>query len=180
MGTTQGIVNWLLQEDNPSVRLRTLTELCGLPEADGQVTAARRAAAQALPAARDLSWLALKGQVVVYSLTALAESGLSRRDVAIEPASLLPHGQSHPARTAGSPRPAHDGHLFPGRVLPCGPAHAARCTRCPRCVAGARLAGSLAPPGRQARRRRQGSAGGDFAGQSTYARACSSSTMLPC
>lgn len=80
------IVDWLLEEDNPGVRLRTLTALCAYPPDREEVRAARQAVTQTLPAARDLSWLELKGQIVVYSLTGLAESGLSGHHVAIEPA----------------------------------------------------------------------------------------------
>lgn len=79
------LLNWLLEENNPGVQLRTLTGLCKLPQDDEKVILARRRVMQTLPQARDLSWMQLKGQVLVYNLTALAESGLSRADVPIEP-----------------------------------------------------------------------------------------------
>ena len=78
------ILSWLLQEDNPGVRVRTLTGLVQLPRDHEKVRKARRLVLDALPTARDLSWMDLKGQVLVYNLTALAESGLSREDVSIE------------------------------------------------------------------------------------------------
>lgn len=79
------LLNWLLEENNPSVRLRTLIGLCDLSEDSKEVKAARRVVASTLQAASDLSWISLKGQKVTYNLTALAESGLSCKDVDIEP-----------------------------------------------------------------------------------------------
>jgi len=80
------IVDWLLAEDNPGVRVRTLTGLCGFAKDHEEVRSACRVVTQTLPAAYDLSWVNLKGQVLTYNLTALAESGLSYTDVSIEPA----------------------------------------------------------------------------------------------
>jgi hypothetical protein len=79
-------IEWLLEVDNPGVRLRTLTGLYGLSGDDEQVREARRLVVRTLPAARDLTWMEMKGQAVVYGLTALAEAGLSREDVPVEPA----------------------------------------------------------------------------------------------
>jgi hypothetical protein len=86
MKMNEGIVNWLLEEDNLSVRVRTLTGLCGFSKDHGKVRAACHVVTQTLPAAYDQSWVELKGQVLVYNLTALAESGLSYKDVSIETA----------------------------------------------------------------------------------------------
>jgi len=77
------LLNWLLDGDNPGVRLRTLIGLCGLSEDNKEVS--RRVVASTLEAANDLSWTSLKGQIITYDLTALAESGLSHKDVYIEP-----------------------------------------------------------------------------------------------
>ena len=85
MATDPIVLNWLLEENNPGVRLRTLKALCKLPDNDVVVIAARQLVTQTLPAARDLSWMQLNGQVLTYNLTALAESGLSRGDILIEP-----------------------------------------------------------------------------------------------
>ncbi len=81
MEISNDIINWLSEENNPGVRLRTLCELCGYSENHKDVKNARKLVLNSLEAARDLSWLALKGQKVVYNLTALAESGLSYKDI---------------------------------------------------------------------------------------------------
>jgi hypothetical protein len=78
------IVNWLLEEDNPGVRLRALTSLCGCPPGDPQMQSARRLVLESLPAARDLTWTESKGLALIYGLTALAECGLSRADLPLE------------------------------------------------------------------------------------------------
>jgi hypothetical protein len=85
MRTDKAVLDWLLEEDNPGVRVRALTGLCGLPQDHKDVKAARRLVTQTLHAAHDLSWMELKGLTLIYNLTALAESGLSRRDVRIGP-----------------------------------------------------------------------------------------------
>jgi len=77
-------VDWLLEGSNPLVRVRALLDLCGFSDGHTEVRKARRIAVRELPAARDLSWMSLKGQVLVYNLTAIAESGLSRRHVEVE------------------------------------------------------------------------------------------------
>jgi hypothetical protein len=79
------IINWLLESDNPGVRVRSLVELCGFPEDHPAVKEARCRVKQILSAASDPSWMALNGQILVYNLTALAEMGLTREDVPIEP-----------------------------------------------------------------------------------------------
>jgi hypothetical protein len=80
----EDIVNWLLEEDNPGVRLRALTGLCSYPPDHPQVQAARQLVLQTLPTAQDLSWIDGKGLQLVYNLTALAESGLSSSDLPLE------------------------------------------------------------------------------------------------
>jgi len=67
------------------VRLRTLIELCDPSEDHKEIKAARRVVVSKLQTASDLSWMSLKGQKVIYNLTALAESGLSYKNVHIEP-----------------------------------------------------------------------------------------------
>lgn len=77
-------LDWLLEEDNPGVRVRTLTGICGLPDDDAQVIAARELIIRTLDAAHDLSWMEEKGLKLRYNLTALAESGLTRNDVPVD------------------------------------------------------------------------------------------------
>jgi hypothetical protein len=84
MNEHEPTLNWLLEEDNPGVRVRALTGLCGYSPDHQEVMASRRLVVQTLPAARDLSWGDLKGQVLTYNLTALAESGLIHTDVPVE------------------------------------------------------------------------------------------------
>jgi hypothetical protein len=79
------IVNWLLENDNPCVRVRTLVELCGFSRDQPAVKEERYRVKQTLSVASDPSWMALNGQILVYNLTALAEAGLSCNDVNIEP-----------------------------------------------------------------------------------------------
>lgn len=79
------IRDWLLEENNPAVRLRTLTGLCGYPDNDPEVREARQRVKETLSAAVDLSWMDLDGQTLVYHLTALAEAGLVRDDLPVEP-----------------------------------------------------------------------------------------------
>jgi len=84
MEINNNILNWLLEDNNPGVSVRTLTELCGFSENHKKVKAARQLVVSSLEAAKDLSWMALKGQIIVYNLTALAESGLTRKDIKID------------------------------------------------------------------------------------------------
>lgn len=86
MSENEPILSWLLEDDNPGVRVRALTGLCEYPADHHTVTASRRLAIQALSAASDLSWMDMKGQILAYNLTALAESGLTCEDVPVEPA----------------------------------------------------------------------------------------------
>lgn len=79
------LLDWLLEEDNPGVRLRALTGLCGLPADHPRVREARNLVLATLDAARDLSWMEGKGLLLIYNLTALAEAGLTRGDMAIDP-----------------------------------------------------------------------------------------------
>jgi hypothetical protein len=85
MNNDRTILNWLLEEDNPGVRTRTLKELVGLVDDHIDVIRSRNTVKETLKAANDLSWMKLKGQILIYNLTALAESGLSYRDVKLEP-----------------------------------------------------------------------------------------------
>ena len=73
----EDIVNWLLENDNPGVRVRTLAELCSYPEDHPFVKEARQKVVQQFKPAHDFTWMALRGQVLVYNLTALAEWKLS-------------------------------------------------------------------------------------------------------
>jgi hypothetical protein len=81
----EDIVNWLLENDNPGIVARTLVGLCSYPKDHPFVKEARHRVVQQLKPAHDFSWMALKGQVLVYNLTALAEMGLTFEHVPIEP-----------------------------------------------------------------------------------------------
>lgn len=85
MNVDNELISWLLEESNPWVRLRALTGLCDLPEDHDEVKSSRLRVIQTLDAARDLSWMEQKGLALIYNLTALAESGLTREDVTIDP-----------------------------------------------------------------------------------------------
>jgi hypothetical protein len=78
-------MDWLLEDDNPGVRLRALRGLCDLPKEDEAVRAARQRVVEEFPLARDLTWMEKKGIVLIHNLTALAESGLSKEDLALGP-----------------------------------------------------------------------------------------------
>lgn len=77
-------LDWLLEESNPGVRVRTLAQLYDLPDDHPQVVAARQLVTQTLDVARDLSWTEKDSVQTVHNLVALAESGLTRNDVAID------------------------------------------------------------------------------------------------
>jgi hypothetical protein len=77
-------LEWLLEQDNPAVRVRALAELCGVPHGHPELIRARQSVLSWIPAARDQGWMSKKGLLVTYSLTALAESGLTREDVPID------------------------------------------------------------------------------------------------
>ncbi|MEN6355522.1 MAG: hypothetical protein ABFD83_00395 [Armatimonadota bacterium] len=78
-------LDWLLGEDNPGVRVRTLIGLCGLPNDDSQVITARSLVTRTLDVASDLSWIENDSVKIVQNVVALAESGLTRNDVFIDP-----------------------------------------------------------------------------------------------
>ncbi|MCE5322594.1 hypothetical protein LLG46_04665 [bacterium] len=72
-------LDWLLGEDNPGVRARTLTGLCDLPNDDKQVIEARKLVLETLDQARDLSWMENpRPTAPIRGLIALSESGLTR------------------------------------------------------------------------------------------------------
>jgi hypothetical protein len=81
----QGSLQWLLENEKPGVRLRTLRHLCGFPSDDPELQATRQSVTKTFTTAHDLSWITLKGQILVYNLTGLAEMGLTRQDIPIEP-----------------------------------------------------------------------------------------------
>lgn len=79
-------LNWLLEENVPGVRVRALIGLCCLSREDAPVQVACRTVLQSLPAALDLAWMENKGLPLLYALIALAECGLTREWLPIEPA----------------------------------------------------------------------------------------------
>lgn len=80
------VLDWLLEEDNPGVRLRALSGLCERPDNNAAMIATRRLVIETLGVARDLSWMQENGIRRMYNLTALAECGLTRDDVPVDPA----------------------------------------------------------------------------------------------
>lgn len=79
------VSDWLLEARNPWVRLRTLISLCELPIDDAQVSATHERVLETLSQAQDLSWMEEKGTNPIKHLTALAETGLCREDLSVDP-----------------------------------------------------------------------------------------------
>ena len=76
------IINWLLEDDNPAVKHRTLTELMRKSRTDHEVVRARERLLNTLPQATDKTWMTnLKGLWLTYNLLALAECGLTKEDI---------------------------------------------------------------------------------------------------
>jgi hypothetical protein len=84
MNKNPAMLNWLLEEENPGVRLRALTGLCGLPDGDPEVEATRRLVLKS-SMIEDVSWKEWKIHGPVYRLTALAEIGLRQGDGGVGP-----------------------------------------------------------------------------------------------
>jgi hypothetical protein len=78
------VIAWLLEPDNPGVRVRTMTELCGTPDDSADANTVRQQVSQWLDAARDRTWMSKKGLALNYGLTALAEAGLRRVDMPMD------------------------------------------------------------------------------------------------
>ncbi len=81
----QTLLDWLSEDNNPGVRLRALTGLRNLASDHPEVVAARAQVLQTLEQARDLSWMSGKGLALLYNLVAVAESGLVRGDLPVDP-----------------------------------------------------------------------------------------------
>ncbi len=76
------IIDWLLEDDNPAVRHRTLTELLGKSRTDSEGAKVRERLLNTLPQAVDKTWMmSTKGMLVTYNLLALAECGLTKEDI---------------------------------------------------------------------------------------------------
>jgi hypothetical protein len=76
------IINWLLENDNPAVKHRTLTELLGKSKTDSEVVRIRERVLNTLPQATGKTWMMdLKGLWLTYNLLALAECGLTKEDI---------------------------------------------------------------------------------------------------
>ncbi|OGO04493.1 MAG: hypothetical protein A2Y60_06525 [Chloroflexi bacterium RBG_13_54_9] len=76
------IINWLLEDDNPAVKHRTLTELLGKSGIDSGVARIREQVLNNIPQAIDKTWMmSTRGMLVTYNLLALAECGLTKEDV---------------------------------------------------------------------------------------------------
>lgn len=81
------LISWLLEHDNPAIRLRTLVELLDRPPSDPEVVRSRKSAADWIRRTMDVNWATEeKGIRLSYRLVALAECGLVREDVSVEKA----------------------------------------------------------------------------------------------
>lgn len=103
------VISWLLGDDNPLVKHRTLTELLGRSKTDGDVAGARERVLDTLPQAVDTTWMTdLKGLWLIYSLLALAECGLTGSEIDVSSAFA---SKSDSARGEG-PSGLHVGDKF--------------------------------------------------------------------
>lgn len=76
------VIGWLLGDDNPLVRHRTLVELLGRSTTDSEVVRARDQVLDTLPQAVDTRWVTeSNGLRLTYNLLALVECGLTRSEV---------------------------------------------------------------------------------------------------
>lgn len=97
------VINWLLEDDNPAIKYRTLTELLAKPRKDNNVVRAREHVLQTLPQAVDTTWMTgSKGLWLTYNLLALAECGLTKSEIDVSSAftsklALLHHGDKFDA-----------------------------------------------------------------------------------
>ncbi|HUW85024.1 MAG TPA: hypothetical protein VMZ31_19760 [Phycisphaerae bacterium] len=76
--------DWLVGEDNPPVRYRTLRQIAGLPETDAQVRAARQAIVTYAPVQQTLRRLEEVLRVEPVDMAILATAGLTREEPTIE------------------------------------------------------------------------------------------------
>ena len=76
------VINWLLEDDNPAVKYRTLTELLDIPEDRKEVIEAKKKVLSTLSQAIDTEWMSdVKGLWLTYNLVALAECGLNKSEI---------------------------------------------------------------------------------------------------
>jgi hypothetical protein len=76
------IIDWLLEDDNPAVKHRTLIELLGKSRTDSEVAEVRERLLNMLPQVADKAWMmSTRGMLVTYNLLALAECGLKKEDI---------------------------------------------------------------------------------------------------
>ena len=81
------VISWLLGDDNPMVKHRTLTELLGKSKTDNDIVRAREQLLNTLPQAVDTIWMMdIKGLWLIYNLLALAECGLTRSEIDVSSA----------------------------------------------------------------------------------------------
>lgn len=78
----RSILEWLLEEENPEVRLRTLTEYEGLPEDDERVVHCKKRLMESKTYERGLKKLRTDKPWAKYdAIMAFAEWGLTRDDI---------------------------------------------------------------------------------------------------
>jgi hypothetical protein len=84
MKRDEPVISWLLEDNNPAVKHRALTELLGKPRTDNEVVRTRKQVLSTLPQAVDTAWMRnSKGLQLTYNLLALAECGLTKEDIDI-------------------------------------------------------------------------------------------------
>jgi hypothetical protein len=82
MTLRESLLSWLLEDDNPAVKHRTLTELLGKSRTENEVIKTRKQVLNTLPQAVDRNWMKnTKGLWLTYNLLALAECGLTKEDI---------------------------------------------------------------------------------------------------
>jgi hypothetical protein len=82
MFNQNSLIDWLLEDNNPAVKYRTLTELLGKSRTDSEARKVREVVLKTLPQAVDTTWMmSTKGMLVTYNLLALAECGLTKKDI---------------------------------------------------------------------------------------------------
>jgi hypothetical protein len=82
MKRDEPVINWLLEDDNPAVKHRTLTELLSKDRTDNEVVGTRKQVLKTLHQAVNTSWIKnTKGLWLTYNLLALAECGLTKEDI---------------------------------------------------------------------------------------------------
>ena len=109
MNQSRSVIQWLLGDDNPAVKYRTLLELLEKRPDDETVLRAKELILNWLPQTADSKWMdSAKNLRMTYNLTALAECALTREDIEISRAVA---GYFLPARNSGTPGLQYNGQF---------------------------------------------------------------------